>query len=827
MKHFIRQGSLPIAIVAALMASGAFAQSTPDQDATGQQTPQPTQAQSPSPSGQRSSVSTTSNTTTQNDTKLQQMATIVVTGKSLSLGGGLMSVQTAPKAVSTITRDAIVQAAPGATFVQMIDSIPGVTAATDDYTGLNDGNYSIRGFTNDEIGVTVNGAPVNDSGNYRVYSTEYGDTENMGDITVLQGYPDVDQPVAGAAGGTIAWATIDPSHTPGVDLSLTGGSNSYQRQFIRANTGDTGPVRSWISYSNNQVDLWRGSGNSHVTKIDGKSVWQINDTSSITASLQYNREMKYAYEGLTKTQAAQNYFANYDTTLLYPTDTNYWELHTNPFRSWLFSLDGEFQLNDDLHLSVVPYFQYGAGGGGGGTTFYETTSTVPSFRDTNQDLNGDGEIGGTALAYGLSRSYTWRPGIVAKFNQYFGETDSLEYGIWLDRSRQEQSQVYTPTTDGTPVDVWAKTDDYLIRYPDGGIQYNYLEYTDTELDRAFVSNNWTPNDKWTLTLGAAYTWVKRDGYDFQQPGSEDYKIGHGGDVTGSYNKVTPSLGVKYQIDDQNQLYAGFGQTFRAPINGAVMQNLALIDYYEQNPDAPPLTPAQLETLQNNKPEQSNTLDAGWRYYGGRVSASLDAYASNLKNKQVSGFDNTTGDTIYVTLPGVHMRGLNGEVSYKLDDQFTLYGSYAYTKSSLQGSVDTFGDGIYVLDGKTFINAPKNSGYVRLNYTNGMFWASLDAKYRGAVWGDWYNTEKVGGYTTFNLNAGLNLPDFSSWFTKPAIKLNVFNIGDHHAFAYANSNTLLATKGYKDPNGVSLYASAPYYILLQPRTYMVTLSASFK
>src|SRR6185437_7388680 len=190
MKHFIRQGSLPIAIVAALMASGAFAQSTPDQDANGQQPPQPTQAQSPSPSGQRSSVSTTSNTTTQNDTKLQQMATIVVTGKSLSLGGGLMSVQTAPKAVSTITRDAIVQAAPGATFVQMIDSIPGVTAATDDYTGLNDGNYSIRGFTNDEIGVTVNGAPVNDSGNYRVYSTEYGDTENMGDITVLQGYPD-------------------------------------------------------------------------------------------------------------------------------------------------------------------------------------------------------------------------------------------------------------------------------------------------------------------------------------------------------------------------------------------------------------------------------------------------------------------------------------------------------------------------------------------------------------------------------------------------------------------------------------------------------------
>ncbi len=154
--------------------------------------------------------------------------------------------------MSTITRDAIEQAAPGATYAQMIESIPGVVAITDDVTGLNDANYSIRGFTNDEIGVTINGAPINDSGNYRVYPTEYGDTENIGDITVLQGYPDVDQPVAGAAGGTIAWATIDPSHTPGIDLSLSGGSHSYEREFIRLNTGDTGPVRSWLSFSHNR-----------------------------------------------------------------------------------------------------------------------------------------------------------------------------------------------------------------------------------------------------------------------------------------------------------------------------------------------------------------------------------------------------------------------------------------------------------------------------------------------------------------------------------------------------------------------------------------------
>ena len=49
-----------------------------------------------------------------------------------------MSVQDAPKAVSTITRDAIEKAAPGATYAQMIQSIPGVLSITDDVTGLND-----------------------------------------------------------------------------------------------------------------------------------------------------------------------------------------------------------------------------------------------------------------------------------------------------------------------------------------------------------------------------------------------------------------------------------------------------------------------------------------------------------------------------------------------------------------------------------------------------------------------------------------------------------------------------------------------------------------
>src|SRR6185437_11148803 len=126
MESTMKRTCLSVAIaLACCMSTGlAMAQANPGQDTSSTGTTKTVQRTS------------TSNTTTSNDTRrVQQLSTVLVQGKSLSLGGGLMSVQSAPKAVSTISRDAIIKAAPGGTFVQMIDSIPGVNASTDDFTG--------------------------------------------------------------------------------------------------------------------------------------------------------------------------------------------------------------------------------------------------------------------------------------------------------------------------------------------------------------------------------------------------------------------------------------------------------------------------------------------------------------------------------------------------------------------------------------------------------------------------------------------------------------------------------------------------------------------
>ncbi|XHS78286.1 TonB-dependent receptor [Burkholderiaceae bacterium UC74_6] len=801
---------------------------------------------------QRANVSNSSNTTNANSSKatIEALEKVTVEGRQ-QLGGGLMSVQVAPKAVSTITRAAIEEGAPGATYAQLIDTIPGVVAITDDPSGLFDANYQIRGFTNDQIGVTVNGAPVNDSGNYRVYPTEYGDTENMNDITVLHGYPDVDQAVAGAAGGSIAWSTIDPSRKFSVDTTLSAGSRSYQREFIRVQTGDIGPVRSWISYSHNSTDLWRGLGNAQVWKVDGKSVWTINSGNSVTASLQYNHLIRTGgYQFETQATAASNYNANYDTTYN-GTNTNYYKLHVNPFKDYMLSLDGEFTLGPSVHFTVIPYFQYGSGGGGSGYTFLENTTAgnVGRFSYVNYDLDGDGAVtnGKKVMTYSYSGSQTWRPGVIAKLIQDFGDTDTLTYGVWFDRPRQQQSQTYSKVdAAGNPLDIWGESN--LISYvPGGGPQLNYLDYTTTTLKRAFISNEWVPDDKWTVTVAGAYTNVERKGYGYQHYGAHAASAGaaytnqYGGYADHTWNKFTPSAGVKYQFDRANQFFLGYGRSFRAPVNGVITQSDSVRAFYEQNPNEVAFsgfTPAQLQAaldnLAVNKPETADTVDLGWRFYQGAFAGSVDAYAANLKNKQVNGFDSASNQTVYMAVPKLRQRGFNAEGSYKLNRNLSLYASYAFTKSTIGDDTFALGDGTYPTAGKSFVNIPKNTFALGANYRNGPFWMSVNAKYRSDFWADWVNTEKAPGYATVNLNAGWNFGDVTSWAHKVKLKFNVTNLTDKKAVTFASATNFMSNNppvagqpALTDATtGKALYASASTYNLLAPRSFMVTLSASF-
>ncbi|RTL61594.1 MAG: Plug domain-containing protein, partial [Hyphomicrobiales bacterium] len=92
----------------------------------------------------------------------------------------------AKKTRSTVTRDAIDKLSPTANPYQMVNLLPGVVASSTDNTGLNGGNIRIRGFNSDHLGLTIEGMPVNDSGNYALFPQEYVDGPNISHISIAQ-----------------------------------------------------------------------------------------------------------------------------------------------------------------------------------------------------------------------------------------------------------------------------------------------------------------------------------------------------------------------------------------------------------------------------------------------------------------------------------------------------------------------------------------------------------------------------------------------------------------------------------------------------------------
>ena len=107
------------------------------------------------------------------------------------IGGGYMIQEQAKKTRSTVTRDAIDKQSVTANPYQLINLLPGVVQTSNDNTGLNGGDIRVRGFTSDRIGLTIEGMPVNDSGSYSLFPQEYVDAENIGQLSLSQGTPDL------------------------------------------------------------------------------------------------------------------------------------------------------------------------------------------------------------------------------------------------------------------------------------------------------------------------------------------------------------------------------------------------------------------------------------------------------------------------------------------------------------------------------------------------------------------------------------------------------------------------------------------------------------
>ena len=100
---------------------------------------------------------------------------IIVTGSRTVQNVGGISAPDTSKAKAVLMQENIQRQNPGQTILDTINQVPGVSFQNNDAYGSSGGTLSIRGFSSDRISLTFDGIPLNDSGNYAIYSNQQTD----------------------------------------------------------------------------------------------------------------------------------------------------------------------------------------------------------------------------------------------------------------------------------------------------------------------------------------------------------------------------------------------------------------------------------------------------------------------------------------------------------------------------------------------------------------------------------------------------------------------------------------------------------------------------
>lgn len=766
----------------------------------------------------------------------------------VDIGGGLMIEEDAPKSRSTVTQDFIAKQVPSSNIYDVIRLLPGANVMSNDSYGLNGGDITLRGLASNQIGLTVNGAPVNDSGSYSLFPQEYIDAENLRQVVVSQGSQDIDAPHIGAVGGTINTYMRDPLDKAGGFVDFSYGTNNFIRTFARIETGLIGTTKAYLSFSHAQVDHFRGVGSDDRNHVEFNSVTGIGDASRVGVTFIYNEGLNNNYVNPTLAQIASaggnpRKYNPYTTFYNLPAafqpgsapinqsrilgapggdtaSTNYYDLRINPFRNIIASIPSSFSINDHVSFDVTPYFWYGYGNGGGSSIVTESNNLFygagPQYRQTPNDLNGNGQTRDSLLFYSPSVTETVRPGVYG-FVNYTLDDHRLKAGYHFEYANHRQTGPYSfVTNDGQPADAFGGLKDALLT--PAGAQFQFRnQLTSTYTNQVFLSDTWSLlNDRLAIDVGLRQAYVTRN--------VENYLPGLNERVSLSRAETLPSAAVRFKINDENQAYASYTTGYRVP------SNFSLVSAFSTSTGA-----ITTRSRSDQQVEESTSFELGHRYQGELVSTSLTGFTYLFRNRQITSTVQDVGGGLVSTNINAGQQlsyGIDAEVGLRRVDGLRPYISAEYLHAENRSNypvVFTIA-GKPVFDqlptkGKFAVKSPEFTGAIGLDYDNDTFFANVAVKYIGKQYSTFTNDQKIPGFATADLVLGYRLGDI--WRAKGTeVRLNFKNISDNK-FLSGVSGVQTSSKAQTGVRGnVIPVQGTPSYYVGGGFAAIATLSSAF-
>jgi iron complex outermembrane receptor protein len=754
--------------------------------------------------------------------------TVTITGRKV--GMGLMVQEDVPKARSTVTAEELAKQRPTGNAYDALALLPAVNTYSYDATGLFGGGLTLRGFNSDQIGATINGVPVNDSGNFAVFPQEYVDQENTCTTFVTQGSTDVDSPQVGATGGNFGITTCDPEDKQRFRVAQSFGQLNMFKTYLRFDTGRfwDNKAKVFISASQAKADKWKGAGEANRKHVDVGFNYDWDRFNFIHGSVLYNKAENNNFSTFNLADLnSKGYYYDYSTTFIGhapaspgkavsdPAQANadsFYKLALNPFENVIASATAKFRLGENTDIKIIPYYWYGYGTGGVQQKLQQENAFLNSAtgKFVGQDLNGDGDTLDKVWVYSGSITRTQRPGISLSVTQNW-ENHQLLAGFWYERAKHQQTgPMQKIGADGTPSDIWLRDD--LVTRPDGSLYESRNWKSISTAFQGFIQDTATfIDDKLTINVGLRTPHIKRDFTNYANEGNSQTTPNSG--VTynyeKTYNKVLPQLGARYRITNDDQLFASVARNMKAPPNfvfSTTNGNLSLVN------NIPTL-------LGNVRPEMSTNVDIGYRHQTSAISTQATIFFSDFKDRQATAFDPNSQTSTLTNVGKVKNKGFEVEAGNTPVNGWSFYSSLGYSSSEIQADLQA-SKGVYLpTKGNQFPLTPKWKAGLSASYEQDAWYTRLKAKLTSDQQATLANDERVPGYTTVDFDAGYQFPS-AGYFKNPKLTLNVSNLLDRQ---YRNPSSQSVANATAYPG---ITAKGVFYYLGAPRMITATLRVDF-
>ena len=356
---------------------------------------------------------------------------IIVTATSFAID------RKTPVAVSTIKAADIERKLGSQEFPEVLKSTPGVYA-TKSGGGFGDGRINLRGFNSENVAVMINGVPVNDMENGRVYWSNWAGLSDVTSAMQVQRGLGASKVAVPSIGGTINILSKTSDVQKGGNIIASTGNNGYQKYGFTLSTGllDSG-LAATVSFAKIEGEGY----------VDGTQFKGFNYFVNLSKEINDNHKLSFTTfgapqrHGQRQNRSTIDTYRNAESGNRFNPDWGYkngqvTHIEDNFYHKSQTSLNHYWTMSEDTSLSTAVYASFGTGGGGGTAGTNRDLFSVrlggsdqPVDLDNIVEINrANGALGSEAILRASRNDHEWF-GVLSTFKTKISDNLDLIAGV--------------------------------------------------------------------------------------------------------------------------------------------------------------------------------------------------------------------------------------------------------------------------------------------------------------------------------------------------------------------------------------------------------------